>query len=77
MPDHIHSACRFPPPGNIPAASTRKYERAGTASVLMFCEPLAGWRQVEVSDRRTLGQGSRAVAADTLCVGPEGEARLR
>ena len=23
-----------------------EYERAGTASIFMFCEPLAGWRQV-------------------------------
>lgn len=30
-----------------------EYERAGTASIFMFCEPLAGWRQVSVRDRRT------------------------
>ncbi|HEY5891931.1 MAG TPA: IS630 family transposase [Chthoniobacterales bacterium] len=30
-----------------------EYERAGTASIFMFCEPLAGWRQVAVRDRRT------------------------
>ena len=28
-------------------------ERAGTASLFMFCEPLAGWRQVTARDRRT------------------------
>ncbi|MHC5538480.1 transposase [Singulisphaera rosea] len=28
-------------------------ERAGTASIFMFCEPLAGWRQVTVRERRT------------------------
>lgn len=30
-----------------------EYERAGTASIFMFCEPLAGWRHVSVRDRRT------------------------
>src|SRR5512145_589459 len=30
-----------------------EYERAGTASIFMFCEPLAGWRQVTVRGRRT------------------------
>ena len=43
----------------IPATRTRarrvdyEYERAGTASIFMFCEPLAGWRQVSVRNRRT------------------------
>jgi len=44
-----------------PIAATRKhprrvdyeYERAGTASIFMFCEPLSGWRQVTVRERRT------------------------
>ena len=30
-----------------------EYERAGTASLFMFCEPLAGWRHVTVRDQRT------------------------
>ncbi len=30
-----------------------EYERAGTASIFMFCEPLLGWRRVSVRDRRT------------------------
>lgn len=30
-----------------------EYERAGTASIFMFCEPLAGWREVSVRPRRT------------------------
>jgi len=30
-----------------------EYERAGTASIFMFCEPLGGWRQVSVRPRRT------------------------
>ena len=43
----------------IPATKSRprrvdyEYERAGTASIFMFCEPLVGWRQVSVRERRT------------------------
>jgi hypothetical protein len=44
-----------------PIAATRRhprrvdyeYERAGTASIFMFCEPLSGWREVSVRNRRT------------------------
>jgi hypothetical protein len=30
-----------------------EYERAGTASVFLFCEPLAGWRSVAIREQRT------------------------
>jgi hypothetical protein len=30
-----------------------EYERAGTASVFLFCEPLVGWRSVSIRKRRT------------------------
>jgi hypothetical protein len=30
-----------------------EYERAGTANIFMLCEPLAGWRDVAVRDRKT------------------------
>jgi DDE superfamily endonuclease len=30
-----------------------EYERAGVASLFMFCEPLAAWRQVTVRPQRT------------------------
>lgn len=30
-----------------------EYERAGTASIFLFCEPLSGWREVSVRERRT------------------------
>lgn len=46
---------------NVPIAATKnharradyEYKRAGTVSVFMFCEPLAGWRDVSVRLRRT------------------------
>ena len=45
----------------VPIAATKdhprrvdyEYERAGTASIFLFCEALAGWRQVSVRERRT------------------------
>jgi len=45
----------------VPIAATRRharrvdyeYERAGTASIFMFTEPLCGWRTVRVRPRRT------------------------
>ena len=30
-----------------------EYERHGTANLFLLCQPLAGWRHVEVTDRRT------------------------
>ena len=45
----------------VPIAGTKnharridyEYERAGTASIFMFTEPLSGWRQVRVREQRT------------------------
>lgn len=45
----------------VPIAATKsharrvdyEYERAGTASIFMFAEPLSGWRQVSVREQRT------------------------
>ncbi len=31
-----------------------EYQRNGTRNLFMFCEPLAGWRHVEVTDQRTM-----------------------
>jgi len=39
-----------------------EYERAGTASIFMFCEALAGWRQVTVRDQRTKVDWAHEVA---------------
>jgi hypothetical protein len=36
-----------------PAREDAEYVRAGVANVFLACEPLRGWRQVTVSDRRT------------------------
>lgn len=31
-----------------------EYERLGTANIFMFSEPLAGWRHVKITERRTM-----------------------
>jgi hypothetical protein len=54
-----------------PIAGTKKhprrvdyeYERAGTASIFMFCEPLSSWRQVSVRNRRTKVDWAQEVEA--------------
>ena len=53
-----------------PIAATRtharrvdyEYERAGTASVFMFSEPLAGWRRATARPRRTKADWAQEVA---------------
>jgi hypothetical protein len=39
-----------------------EYERAGTASIFMFNEPLAGWRQATARERRTKTDWAEEVA---------------
>lgn len=39
-------------PGRV-ARHDYEYERNGTANLFIVCEPLAGWRHVEVTERRT------------------------
>ena len=54
----------------VPIAATKahprrvdyKYERSGTASIFMFCEPLSGWRAVTVRERRTKIDWAQEVA---------------
>lgn len=53
----------------IPATKNRarrvdyEYERAGTASIFMFAEPLAGWRQATAREHRTKSDWAKEVAA--------------
>lgn len=39
-------------PGQLERYDT-EYERNGVSNLFMFCEPLKGWREVQVTDRRT------------------------
>ena len=42
-----------PPQPGQPARQDYEYERRGTANMFMVVEPLAGWRHVKVTARRT------------------------
>jgi DDE superfamily endonuclease len=41
------------PASGRPAREDYEYVRQGVCNLFLVCEPLAGWRQVTVSDRRT------------------------
>jgi hypothetical protein len=47
---------------NHPRRVDYEYERAGTASIFMFCESLSGWREVQVREQRTKIDWAREVA---------------
>jgi hypothetical protein len=55
QPIQLLKETRRPIPGTKkhPRRVDYEYERAATASIFMFCEPLSGWRQVSVRKRRT------------------------
>jgi hypothetical protein len=40
-----------------------EYERNGTANVFLFVEPLAGWRKVNITDRRTRSDWAEQIRA--------------
>jgi len=43
----------IPPQPGQPEQVDYEYERNGTANLFMVCEPIMGWRRVEVTERRT------------------------
>lgn len=47
---------------NHPKRIDYEYERAGTASIFLFAEPLAGWRSVKARERRTKSDWATEVA---------------
>ena len=55
QPIQLLKETRVPVPAtkDHPRRVDYEYDRAGTASIFMFCEPLSGWRQVTVRERRT------------------------
>ncbi len=54
QPVQLHKETRTPIPATKkhPTRVDYEYERCGTASVFMFTEPLAGWREVSVRPQR-------------------------
>jgi hypothetical protein len=65
QPVQLLQETRVPIPGTKehPRRVDYEYERAGTASIFLFCEALAGWRQVRVRERRTKIDWASEVAA--------------
>jgi hypothetical protein len=55
QPVQLQREVRTPMPATPkhPKRVDYEYERAGTASIFMVTEPLAGWREVSVRERRT------------------------
>jgi hypothetical protein len=64
QPIQLLKETRVPVPAtkDHPRRVDYEYERAGTASIFLFCEPLSGWRQVTVRERRTKVDWAREVA---------------
>ena len=44
----------MPPRPGLPLRQDHEYRREGTRNLFLACEPLAGWRQVVVTQRRTM-----------------------
>lgn len=64
QPVQLLAETRTPIPAtrNHPKRIDYEYERAGTASVFVFCEPKSGWRQVTARPRRTKVDWANEVA---------------
>ena len=45
----------------VPAHEDYEYERRGVVTLFLVCEPLRGWREVLVSDRRTRIDWARCI----------------
>src|SRR5579862_9887489 len=65
QPVQLLKETRVPIPAtkNHPRRVDYEYERAGTASIFLFCEPLSGWRQVSVREQRTKIDWAKEVEA--------------
>ena len=49
----------LPPQAGQPKRYDYEYKRHGTRNLFMFCEPLAGWRHIAVTERRTMQDFAR------------------
>jgi DDE superfamily endonuclease len=58
-----HTRKEIPGTKHRPRLVDYEYERNGTASIFMFCEPLAGWRQATARKHRTKADWALEVAA--------------
>ena len=71
QPVQLQREVRPPRPATVehPKRVDYEYERAGTASIFMFTEPLAGWRQARVRARRTKVDWASVAANAGSCGG--------
>lgn len=65
LPSQLVSEVRQPLPvaPGQPARYDYEYRREGTCNLFMMCQPLAGWRHVEVTERRTAQDFARCMQA--------------
>jgi hypothetical protein len=65
QPVQLFNETRTPIPGTAKHAKRvdYEYERAGTANIFMFTEPLAGWREVSVRSTKTKVDWATEIAA--------------
>ena len=49
----------LPPRPGLPMRQDYEYRREGTRNLFLACEPLAGWREVAVTERRTMQDFAR------------------
>jgi hypothetical protein len=64
QPVQLIKETRTPRPGTLtqPPRVDYEYERAGTASVFLFTEPLVGWREATARPQRTKADWAKEVA---------------
>jgi hypothetical protein len=51
----------LPPEPSQPRREDYEYKRCGVANLFLFVEPLSGWREVQVTERRTRADGAEAM----------------
>jgi hypothetical protein len=71
----LHADVRTPLPvePGQPERIDYEYERLGTANLFFMVEPLAGWRHVEVTERRTKSEYAEQIRWLVDCVYPDSE----
>jgi hypothetical protein len=77
---HAETRPSLPVAPGQPARSDYEYERQGTANLFVMVEPLAGWRHIAVTERRTKQDYARSLQwlvdiafprAETIRAGPK------
>ena len=63
----------LPPRPGVPLRQDYEYRREGTRNLFLACEPLAGWREVAVTERRTMQDFARRMRWLTDEAYPEAE----